>query len=79
MRNKIPTQIIDYKLAPVAYTTFNINGGWKYEINPKHQIAFSIAAENISNVSYRDYLNRFRYYADEMAWNLTIRLKYEFN
>lgn len=78
-QNKIPTQIIDYKLAPVAYTTFNINGGWKYEINPKHQIAFSIAAENISNVSYRDYLNRFRYYADEMAWNLTIRLKYEFN
>ena len=32
-------------------------------------------AGNLLNTSYRNYMNRFRYYADEMGRNISIRLK----
>ncbi len=73
-----PTQIIDYKATPNAYTTLDVDAGFEYVANEKNKIGFSVSAENISNAVYRDYLNRFRYYADELGWNLTFRLKYSF-
>lgn len=33
---------------------------------------------NLFNVSYRDYLNRLRYFADDLGRNIEIRLKYNF-
>ncbi|MCB0506690.1 MAG: TonB-dependent receptor [Bacteroidetes bacterium] len=74
-----PINIIDYKPTPNAYSTLNAAIGWKYKINTQHNISFSISAENMTNTSYRDYLNRFRYYADEIGWNLLLRLNYTFN
>jgi iron complex outermembrane receptor protein len=35
-----------------------------------HQFAFSV--ENALNTSYRDYLSRFRYYADQQGINIII-------
>ena len=56
----------------------DVDAGFEYVANEKNKIGFSVSAENISNAVYRDYLNRFRYYADELGWNLTFRLKYSF-
>lgn len=77
-QNKIPTTIIDYKVAPNAYTLLNAVAGFEYVLNEKHTIGFSVTGENITNTIYRDYLNKFRYYADELGWNLIFRLKYSF-
>jgi iron complex outermembrane receptor protein len=38
-----------------------------------------IGVNNLLNTSYRDYLNRFRYYTDEMGTNVTLRLKIPFS
>ncbi len=35
---------------------------------------FSLRGENILNSKYRDYLNRQRYFADELGWNLSLRV-----
>ncbi len=78
-QNHTPTGITDYKEVPKAYTTLNTTIGFEYAITPKHQFTFSICGENITNSSYRDYLDRFRYYADALGWNLTARIKYTFN
>jgi iron complex outermembrane receptor protein len=75
---KTPLLIPDFKTAPDAYTTLNATIGIDYSLHPKHKISFSVSGENITNAVYRDYLNRFRYYADELGWNLTFRLKYNF-
>ena len=77
-QNKTPILIPDYKATPKAYTTLNADIGLEYAVNEKHSISFSVTGENITNVVYRDYLNRFRYYADELGWNLIFRLKYSF-
>jgi len=37
-----------------------------------------VAIENLFDVSYRDYLNRLRYYADEQGVNARFNLRYEF-
>ncbi|MFN8295389.1 MAG: TonB-dependent receptor [Chitinophagales bacterium] len=78
-QKKIPVQISDYKTAPDAYTTLNADAGFDFVVSSKHKISFSVTGENITNAIYRDYLNRFRYYSDEMGWNLIFRLKYLFN
>lgn len=38
----------------------------------------SAGVTNLLDVAYRDYLNRFRYYADEVGRNVTLRAKYSF-
>ncbi len=78
-QRKIPASITDLKPSPKAYYTLNMQTGCQYSINEKNKISFSVSGENITNVAYRDYLNRFRYFTDEMGWNLVFRLKYEFN
>lgn len=77
-QTKTPALIIDYKAAPNAYTTLNAEVGFDYTITAKHTLSFSITGENITNAVYRDYLNKFRYFADELGWNLIFRLKYSF-
>lgn len=77
-QNKTPKEIIDYKAAPNAYTLLNAEAGLEISIFEKHTLSFSVTGENITNTTYRDYLNKFRYYADEVGWNLIFRIKYSF-
>ncbi len=41
-------------------------------------LSIGVEATNLFNKSYRNYLNRFRYYAYEMGRNFTLRLNYKF-
>ncbi len=45
----------------------------------KHQIDLSLIADNLTNVRYRDYLDRFRFYSDMPGRNITVNVKYGFN
>jgi iron complex outermembrane receptor protein len=67
----------DYLPAPEAYTLTSLSIG--SDINCKHHsISWSLEAENLFNVAYRDYLNRFRYFADDLGRNITLRIKIPF-
>ena len=50
------------------------------EINKakKYDIQVGLSINNILNTSYRDYLNRFRYFADEMGRNISLKIKIPF-
>lgn len=39
---------------------------------------FSLRADNLLNISYRDYLNRLRYFADELGRNVVLGVSWEF-
>lgn len=41
----------------------------------RNTMGLSLAVNNLFNLSYRDYMNRFRYYSDEMGRNFIVRLK----
>lgn len=68
-------EYVDISTPPNAFTLFNLKSNILFQLpkNKSLNIAFNI--ENIFNTSYRNYLNRLRYFADEVGRNFNIKLK----
>ncbi|MEP6712083.1 MAG: TonB-dependent receptor [Ferruginibacter sp.] len=64
----------DYVAPPKGYSIFNANAGFELPVKNK-KVLVDLAATNFTNVAYRDYLNRFRYYANDLGINVVLRLK----
>ena len=75
-QRRVPTNS-DYAAPPTGYTLLNSDIGFSIATK-KQQISINISANNILNVTYRDYLDRFRYFNDEPGRNFTVRLKIPF-
>ncbi|MGB1004296.1 MAG: TonB-dependent receptor [Salibacteraceae bacterium] len=67
----------DYVAPPDGYTIVELQAGTGIPLG-KHQMNVGFGVSNLFNVSYRNYLNRFRYYTDEMGRNFTLRLQIPF-
>lgn len=67
----------DFLDTPSAYTLLGVEAGTGI---PIHQsiLKCSVQLENALNTSYRDYLNRLRYFADEPGINISLRVNYSF-
>ena len=64
----------DYAPPPAGY--FLVQANWGISIK---SFDMGITINNALNQAYRDYLNRFRYYADDQGINASIRLTYRFS
>ena len=64
----------DFMAAPEGYWLWNLAAGVSLN-RKKTQYDFRIASENTLNLQYREYTNRFRYYADDMGRNIIFSLK----
>jgi iron complex outermembrane receptor protein len=63
----------DYVPAPEGY--FLLGMGLSGNVNLKKQeLRFYLSVDNLLNKKYRNYLNRFRYYADETGRNISVHL-----
>jgi iron complex outermembrane receptor protein len=62
----------DYSEPPKGYQLVHLNWG----INLK-KIDVGIRINNALNTSYRDYLNRFRYFTDDQGRNISLRVLYK--
>lgn len=64
----------DFTQAPSGYFLWNVSTG--FSIRTKAiKYDFRVAAENLLNTSYREYTNRFRYYADDLGRNFIVSVK----
>ncbi|HCY88907.1 MAG TPA: TonB-dependent receptor, partial [Chitinophagaceae bacterium] len=68
----------DYMPAPDAYTLLGIEAGAQVLVG-KRLFSVSLSVSNLLDQEYRDYMNSFRYYADEMGRNIAFRIKIPFN
>lgn len=68
---------VDYMASPSAYSLLSLDAGTTIKIK-RQQLKLGLSVSNALNTVYRDYLNRFRYYADDIGRNITIRVKYIF-
>ena len=67
----------DYVAPPAAYNLFNAYITQPFLIN-KQQINISFSVDNLFNKSYKDYMDRFRYYTDRPGRNFILSVNYKF-
>ena len=67
-------QTVDISTPPSGYHLLNLN--ITAAIRPDMQVGLYV--NNLLNTSYRNYLNRLRYYADDVGRNITLQLKYNY-
>jgi iron complex outermembrane receptor protein len=63
----------DFSPPPSAYNllSFDMSGEWQVA---DHRMGSGVSVSNMLNASYRDYLDRFRYYADAPGINVNLKL-----
>ena len=62
----------DYAAPPKGYQLVQANWGIRLK-----KIDVGLRISNAFNTAYRDYLNRFRYYADDQGRNISLRVLYK--
>ncbi len=76
-QTRVPTSgngKLDYKDAPGDYALWNATLSSQVKFD-SFTIEMGITVENILDLKYRDYMNSFRYFTDEMGRNISLRLK----
>ena len=69
---------IDLAAPPAAYNLLRAELSSNVSIG-ENTLGIILSIENLSNTVYRDYLNRLRYYADDVGRNIVLRLNYRFS
>ncbi|MGV3557617.1 TonB-dependent receptor [Larkinella arboricola] len=81
-QNRVPggphSTTSDFIPPPPAYSLWNLTAGFAIPVSEKRQLDVGITVTNLFNTVYRDYMNRFRYYADDPGRNASVRLKWRF-
>ncbi|WP_438710685.1 TonB-dependent receptor [Aquimarina muelleri] len=65
---------LDINTPPKAYHVLNVDTSMKFEIGEKNKLKVGVAINNILNNNYRNYLNRQRYFADDLGRNFLLRV-----
>ncbi|MDW8274187.1 MAG: hypothetical protein RMJ53_08175, partial [Chitinophagales bacterium] len=63
-----------YASPPPAYWLWNAEAGFDLQ-TAGQPLSIHIAAYNLLNKTYRDYMNRFRYFSDEQGFNFVFRFR----
>lgn len=71
------TETQDFLLPPDDYFLLGLEVGTNCEWKESN-LRILLRAENVLNNTYRDYLNRLRYFADENGINVSLNLNYQF-
>ncbi|MBC7922941.1 MAG: TonB-dependent receptor, partial [Ferruginibacter sp.] len=74
----VPNQTFDFVAAPAGYLLLNLHAGFTLPV-ASQKLSVHVGVNNLLNVAYRDYMNRFRYFSDDAGRNWTLRLKYTFD
>ena len=67
-------QTVDVSTPPPSYHLLN----FKASVSMLQGLDIGVYVNNMLNTSYRNYLNRLRYYADDLGRNITLQLTYNY-
>ncbi|WP_394798186.1 hypothetical protein [Flavobacterium columnare] len=70
--------LVDISTPPPAYHLLHFYSEMKFNTFKKTITTVAFSVQNIFNVSYRDYLNRQRFFADEIGRSFQIQLKFNY-
>jgi iron complex outermembrane receptor protein len=69
---------VDYLPPPPGYVLFDLEIGSEVNLFSNLPAQINLSVKNLFNVSYRDYLSRFRYFIDDPGRNFIVRLNIPF-
>jgi iron complex outermembrane receptor protein len=78
MNNELTPVLVDVSSPPKSYHLLHLYSEMMFKINKKNSVTTSFSIQNIMNTTYRDYLNRQRFFVDEMGRNIQIQLKFNY-
>ena len=67
--------LVDVSTPPQGYHLLNLKSSIELPCFEKSTLNIGIGVENILNTKYRNYLNRLRFFSDEIGRNILIQLK----
>jgi iron complex outermembrane recepter protein len=67
----------DFMPAPNGYALISLSSGFSLK-QKSVRYDFRLSVENLLNTAFREYTNRFRYYADDLGRNISLTVKCRF-
>ena len=75
VNNTLTPVLVDISSPPNGYHLLHFYSEMSFKVSNKNSLTASLSVQNIFNTTYRDYLNRQRFFVDEMGRNFQIQLK----
>lgn len=69
------TETLDLSSTPKAYNLIHFIADADFNLFGKNDLSVGLTVNNLLNKSYREYLNRLRYFADDLGRNIVLRIK----
>ena len=69
------TETVAVSQPPSGYSLFHLTSSVDFDVFKQSTLTLGFFVDNILNTAYRDYLNRQRYFADDLGRNFRIQLK----
>ena len=66
---------VDISATPPAYSLFGLHTSALFNVFKKGSLKVEFNIDNMFNVSYREHLNRLRYFADDLGRNYNLKIK----
>lgn len=68
----------DYAVPPPAYHLFDVVASKQLNAGANTSWRMMLSVENLFNRSYKDYMDRLRYFAHQMGRNIHVKISYQF-
>lgn len=68
-------EVVDISTPPAAYHLLDLKLGTSFNYTSDNTLAVALTVNNLLDTPYRDYLNRLRYYADDLGRNIQLQIK----
>jgi len=69
---------LDINSPPEAYHLLALDSEIQFSISKTNDLTVGLRITNLLNTEYRDYLNRLRYFVDDLGRNISIRILYNY-
>ncbi|NAY91043.1 TonB-dependent receptor [Muricauda sp. JGD-17] len=70
--------LLEINTPPEAYHLLTFRSKMEFAISKKTKLTTSVAVNNLLNTNYREYLNRQRFFADDLGRNFLLQLKFNY-
>lgn len=76
--NQLVSVEVPISQPPKGYNLWHLYSEMQFETSKKTNLVIAFSIDNLTNEAYRDYLNRQRFFVDEMGRNFQIQLKFNY-